>query len=87
MINQKDKDNPWNFHKKILKIGGAGKWHFYRIHWISSQKTKLLKKWKINRFFTKFCGFFDQSKIIIQAFYDTIWLRLLCIENSAVLVI
>ena len=22
--------NPWNFHKKILRIGGAGKWPFFR---------------------------------------------------------
>ena len=21
--------NPWNFHEKILRIGGAGKWHFF----------------------------------------------------------
>jgi hypothetical protein len=21
--------NPWNFHEKILRIGGAGKWGFF----------------------------------------------------------
>ena len=31
--------NPWNFHKKILRIGGAGKWPFFRRpFWIFFQK-------------------------------------------------
>ena len=34
--------NPWNFHKKILRIGGAGKWPFFfrRPFWIFFFKKK-----------------------------------------------
>ena len=42
--------NPWNFHEKILRIGGAGKWGFYpfflsRPFWIfffKKEKKKFL---------------------------------------------
>ena len=38
------KTNPWNFHEKILRIGGAGKWPFLGGHFDFFFKKKKLKK-------------------------------------------
>ena len=48
--------NPWNFHKKILRIGGAGKWPFFR--------------WPIWFFFFWFFFFFLFLKVLkIRQFF------------------
>ena len=34
--------NPWNFHEKILRIGGAGKWHFFGFWLLGFSKKNVL---------------------------------------------
>ena len=57
--------NPWNFHEKILRIGGAGKWGFFESAILkfffqkkkknfASSQWKLVQIYRIARIFRKF---------------------------------
>jgi hypothetical protein len=36
------RNNPWNFHEKILRIGGAGKWDFFESAILNSKKKIII---------------------------------------------
>ena len=77
------KTNPWKVHKKILRIGVAGKWGFlcrpFWIFWVSHFDFFFASYlWKIQPFYMRYhfflhCGWFFQNlgKEAVQTFMHT----------------